>query len=46
MPPVEGEFVNVRGRPWLVDGVSEAGAGLKTLSLSCIADDANGKRWR
>lgn len=41
--PVEGEFVNVRGRPWLVDGVNDADEGLKTLSLSCIADDANGE---
>lgn len=42
-PPSEGEFVNVRGRPWLVDGVIEAGEGLHTLSLSCIADDASGE---
>lgn len=39
----EGQFVSVRGRPWLIDGVNEAGAGLQTLSLSCIADDANGE---
>ena len=41
--PVEGEFVTVRGRPWLVDGVNDVDAGLRTLSLSCIADDANGE---
>ncbi len=43
VPPSEGEFVNVRGRPWLVDGVIEAGEGRYTLSLSCIADDASGE---
>jgi hypothetical protein len=33
----EGSFVELRGRPWLVEG-------LQTLSLSCIADDAQGER--
>ncbi len=41
--PTEGAFVNVRGRPWLVDGASGDDAGFPTLTLSSIADDAPGE---
>jgi hypothetical protein len=39
-----GSFVQVRGRPWLVEGLEGIGTDLQTLSLSCIADDAQGER--
>jgi superfamily II DNA or RNA helicase len=39
-----GSFVQVRGRPWLVEGLQGIGTDLQTLSLSCIADDAQGER--
>src|SRR5215207_7316639 len=37
-----GDFVEFRGRPWLVEGSPEAGT-LPTIKLSCIADDAQGE---
>ena len=39
-----GNFVELRGRPWLVEEVFGAGSDLQTLTLSCIADDAQGER--
>lgn len=39
-----GSFVELRGRPWLVEEVRGAGSDLHTLTLSCIADDAQGER--
>jgi hypothetical protein len=39
-----GTFVQVRGRPWLVEALQGVGTDLQTLSLSCIADDAQGER--
>ncbi len=41
--PAEGEFVSVRGRPWLVDSRQGDDDGFPTVSLSCIADDAQGE---
>ena len=40
----EGSFVELRGRPWLVEGLRGNPDNLQTLSLSCIADDAQGER--
>jgi SNF2 family DNA or RNA helicase len=40
--PVEGAFVEVRGRPWLVEKVSDG--PIATLGLSCISDDAQGEQ--
>jgi superfamily II DNA or RNA helicase len=41
--PTIGDFVEVRSRPWLVEGVDDLGEGLTSLRLSCIADDAQGE---
>ena len=38
-----GSFVEVRGRPWLVEALRDD-ADLTTLSLSCISDDAPGEQ--
>ena len=38
-----GRFVELRGRPWLVEAVQREMNGLQTLNLSCIADDAQGE---
>jgi len=40
----QGSFVQLRGRPWLVEELNGDGTDLQTLSLSCIADDAQGER--
>jgi hypothetical protein len=39
-----GTFVEVRGRPWLVEGLRGDPGDLQTLCLSCIADDAQGEQ--
>src|SRR5215470_16987917 len=39
----QGSFVHLRGRPWLVEELRGDG-DLETISLSCIADDAQGER--
>jgi ERCC4-related helicase len=39
-----GTFVEVRGRPWLVEALRGDPDDLQTLSLSCIADDAQGEQ--
>jgi len=39
-----GRFVELRGRPWLVEAVQREMNGHQTLNLSCIADDAQGER--
>lgn len=39
-----GSFVELRGRAWLVEDVQGEPKELQTLSLSCIADDAQGER--
>ncbi|MFG1270116.1 DISARM system SNF2-like helicase DrmD [Xanthobacter sp. DSM 14520] len=39
-----GSFVELRGRPWLVEEVHGELDELQTLNLSCIADDAQGER--
>jgi hypothetical protein len=40
----QGQFVEVRGRPWLVEAVDDTQPDLTTLKLSCIADDAQGEQ--
>jgi SNF2 family DNA or RNA helicase len=40
----QGSFVQLRGRPWLVEELRGGGTDLETISLSCIADDAQGER--
>src|SRR5258707_10025073 len=39
-----GSFVEVRGRPWLVEEVRGEANDLQSLNLSCISDDAQGER--
>jgi hypothetical protein len=39
-----GSFVELRGRPWLVEEIRGEGSDLETLGLSCISDDAQGER--
>ncbi len=39
-----GSFVELRGRPWLVEEVQGEVNDLQTLNLSCISDDAQGER--
>jgi hypothetical protein len=38
-----GSFVELRGRPWLVEAIRGEGTDIKTVVLSCIADDAQGE---
>src|SRR5271168_4141436 len=40
----QGSFVELRGRPWLVEALRGEEGDLQTLSLSCISDDAQGER--
>src|SRR5580692_11426350 len=40
----QGSFVELRGRPWLVEEVRGEAGDLQTLNLSCISDDAQGER--
>jgi hypothetical protein len=41
----EGSFVELRGRPWLVEEVRGEANDLQSLNLSCISDvDAQGER--
>lgn len=40
----QGAFVEVRGKPWLVEALLGDDGDLPTLSLSCISDDAQGER--
>jgi hypothetical protein len=41
--PEIGDFVEVRGCPWQVEGIDDKGGGLSALQLSCISDDAQGE---
>jgi hypothetical protein len=41
--PEIGDFVEVQGRPWLVEGIDDKGEDLLALKLSCISDDAQGE---
>lgn len=41
---VPGTFVEVRGKPWLVEALVGDDGGMPTLGLSCISDDAQGER--
>jgi SNF2 family DNA or RNA helicase len=44
-PTIEpGDFVEVRGRPWLVEELRGDSNDLRTLCLSCISDDAQGEK--
>jgi superfamily II DNA/RNA helicase len=40
----QGDFVEARGRQWLVEAVDDSEPGLTTVRLSCIADDAQGEQ--
>ena len=40
----QGDFVEARGRPWLVEAVNDQEPGLTTIWLSSIADDAQGEQ--
>jgi hypothetical protein len=40
----QGQFFEVRGRPWLVETVDDRESDLTTLRLSCLADDAQGEQ--
>jgi hypothetical protein len=40
----QGDFVEVRGRQWLVEAINDAQLDLTTVKLSCIADDAQGEQ--
>jgi ERCC4-related helicase len=42
--PEPGDFVELRGRPWLVEALLGDPSDLQTLSLSCISDDSQGER--
>lgn len=39
-----GDFIEVRGKPWLVEALVGDDGDLTALSLSCISDDAQGER--
>ncbi|MBR0689897.1 DEAD/DEAH box helicase family protein [Bradyrhizobium manausense] len=40
----QGDFVEARGRQWLVETVDDADSDLRTVRLSSIADDAQGEQ--
>ena len=40
----QGNFVEVRGRQWLVEAINDAQPDLTTVKLSCIADDTQGEQ--
>jgi Helicase conserved C-terminal domain/SNF2-related domain len=42
--PEPGDFVELRGRPWLVESVAGDATDLRTLALSCVSDDAQGEQ--
>lgn len=42
MPEV-GDFVQLRGRTWLVEGLAPDHDGMSPLRLACVADDAQGE---
>lgn len=44
MEAQQGDFVEVRGRQWLVEAIDDAQPDLTTVKLSCIADDAQGEQ--
>ena len=39
-----GAFVELRGRPWLVEETIKGDGDFDSLKLSCIADDAQGEQ--
>ena len=47
--PMAGEFVEARGRLWLVEEAADAGSGPRSHLLACVDDDAQGRPrvlWR
>jgi hypothetical protein len=40
----QGDFVEVRGRQWLVEAINDAQPDLTTVKLACIADDGQGEQ--
>jgi hypothetical protein len=44
--PSIGDFVEMRGRRWLVEGSDELGGGLGALRSACIDGDAQGEPLR
>jgi hypothetical protein len=40
----QGDFVEARGRPWLVEAIDDQEPGLTTVRLSSISDDAQGEQ--
>lgn len=40
--PTIGEFISTRGRSWLVEDELDIDGQIRALSLSCVADDAQG----
>jgi hypothetical protein len=42
MPEV-GDFVELRGRRWLVETADTTNSDLLTIGLTCISDDAQGE---
>jgi hypothetical protein len=40
----QGDFVEVRGRQWMVEAINDAQPDLTTVKLSCIADGAQGEQ--
>jgi hypothetical protein len=43
MPEV-GDFVELRGRRWLIEAADPQATDLPIINLSCISDDAQGER--
>jgi hypothetical protein len=41
--PEFGDFVQLRGRTWLVEGAGPNSDGMSPLRLACVADDAQGE---
>jgi hypothetical protein len=41
--PKSGDFVELRGRRWLVEAAEPIGSDLAVINLSCISDDAQGE---
>ena len=42
--PKPGDFVELRGRPWLVESVGGDASDLRTVVLSCVSDDGQGEQ--
>lgn len=42
--PKVGQVVDLRGRAWLVENISQGSHGLKYIELACLADDAQSEQ--